>query len=77
VVTGTIFNVIEEGAPVVYKGKSFRPEPSVIAQVHVVKIEPEFSYAHIKNQRRPIKQDDKLRENIDNLSKIGDKIHIW
>jgi tetratricopeptide (TPR) repeat protein len=77
VVTGTIFNVIEESAPVVYKGKSFQPDPSVIAQVHVVKIEPEFSYGHIKNQRRPIKPDDKLRENIDNLSKIGDKIHIW
>lgn len=77
VVTGTIFNVIEGSAPVVYKGKSFQPDPSVIAQVHVVKIEPEFSYGHIKNQRRPIKPDDKLRENIDNLSKIGDKIHIW
>jgi len=77
VVTGTIFNVIEENAPVVYKGKSFQPEPSVIAQVHVVKIEPEFSYGHIKNQRRPIKPDDKLRENIDNLSKIGDKTKIW
>ncbi|RZB36031.1 MAG: hypothetical protein SRB2_02536 [Desulfobacteraceae bacterium Eth-SRB2] len=77
VVTGTIFNVIEESAPVVYKGKSFQPDPSVIAQVHVIKIEPEFSYGHIKNQRRPIKPDDKLRENIDNLSKIGDKIHIW
>jgi len=77
VVTGTIFNIIEESAPVAYKGKSFQPDPSVIAQVHVVKIEPEFSYGHIKNQRRPIKPDDKLRENIDNLSKIGDKIHIW
>ena len=77
VVTGTIFDIIEESAPVVYKGKSFQPDPSVIAQVHVVKIEPEFSYGHIKNQRRPIKPEDKLRENIDNLSKIGDKIHIW
>lgn len=77
VVTGTIFNVIEGSAPVVYKGKSFQPDPSVIAQVHVVKIEPEFSYGHIKNQKRPIKPDNKLRENIDNLSKIGDKIHIW
>ncbi|MGD2029579.1 MAG: tetratricopeptide repeat protein [Desulfobacterales bacterium] len=77
VVNGTIFNVIEEKAPVVYKGKSFQPEPSVMAQVHVVKIEPEFSYGHIKNQRRPIKPDDKLRENIDNISKIGDKTNIW
>jgi len=77
VVTGTIFNIIEESAPVVYKGKSFQPDPSVIAQVHVVKIEPEFSYGHIKNQRRPIKPDEKLIENIDNLSKIGDKMHIW
>jgi tetratricopeptide (TPR) repeat protein len=77
VVTGTVFNVIEESAPVVYKGKSFQPEPSVIAQVHVVQVEPEFSYAHIKDQRRPIKPDDKLRENLDNLSKTGDKIHIW
>jgi tetratricopeptide (TPR) repeat protein len=77
VVTGTIFNVIEESAPVVYKGKSFQPEPSVIAQVHVVQVEPEFSYAHIKDQRRPIQADDKLRENLDNFSKTGDKTHIW
>jgi len=77
VVTGTLFNIIEESAPVVYKGKSFQPEPSVIAQVHVVKVEPEFSYAHIKDQRRPIKPDDKLRENLDALSKTGDKTHVW
>jgi hypothetical protein len=77
VVTGTRFNVIEESAPVVYKGKSFRPEPSIVAQIHVVKVEPEFSYAHIKDQRRPIKPDDKLRENLNHLSKAGDKTHIW
>lgn len=77
VVAGTIFNVIEESAPVVYRGKSFQPEPSVIAQVHVVQVEPEFSYAHIKDQRRPIKTDDKLRENLDNLSKIEGNVHIW
>lgn len=77
VVTGTRFNVIEESAPVVYKGKSFQPEPSIVAQIHVVKVEPEFSYAHIKDQRRPIKPDDKLRENLDHLSKGGDKTHIW
>jgi hypothetical protein len=77
VVTGTLFNIIEESAPVVYKGKSFQPEPSVIAQVHVVKVEPEFSYAHIKDQRRPIQPDDKLRENLENLSMTGEKTHIW
>ena len=77
VVAGTAFNVIEESAPVVYKGKSFRPEPSIVAQLQVVKVEPEFSYAHIKDQRRPIRPDDKLRENLDSLSKTGEKTHIW
>jgi len=34
----------------------------VSAQVHVVKIEPEFSYGHIKNQKGPIQMDDKKKK---------------
>lgn len=77
VVEGSKFNIVEEKPPIVYKGKSFTPEPGVIAQVNIVKTDPDFSYGHIKNQRRPIKNDDKLMENTDELSIPGEKNKIW
>ena len=68
VVLGTKFNVIEEGEPIEYKGKKLYSEPSIVAQVEVTKVEPDFCYAKIKNQTRPVKRDDKLEENIDDLT---------
>jgi hypothetical protein len=68
VVLGTAFNVIEEKAPIEYKGKKLQSEPVIVAQVEVTKVEPDFCYATVKNQTRPIKRDDKLKENIDELS---------
>ncbi|MDA8141389.1 MAG: tetratricopeptide repeat protein [Desulfobacteraceae bacterium] len=62
VVTGALFDVVEEKPPVEYKGKQFQPEPVVMATLEVVRVEKEFAYAQIKEQRRPIVAEDKLRE---------------
>ena len=64
VVAGALFDVIEEKPPVDYRGKQFQPEPAVLATVEVVKADPDFSYAHIKAQRREVRVDDKLRESL-------------
>jgi tetratricopeptide (TPR) repeat protein len=77
VVEGTIFNVVEEKAPVTYKGKTFVPEPAMIAKVHVVRADSDFSYGHIKDQRRPIKADDKLRENLTSLLPGAASTRVW
>ena len=68
VVLGTTFNVIEERKPIEYKGKKLYSKPGIVAQVEVAKVEPDFCYANIKNQTRPIKRDDKLKESIDDLT---------
>ena len=68
-------NVIEEGEPIEYKGKKLHSEPSIVAQVEVTKVEPDFCYANIKNQKRPVKRDDKLEENIDDLT-VKTKGHV-
>ncbi len=77
VVEGTVFDVIEEKPPITYKGKQFIPEPGRVAQVHVVRTDDDFSYGHIKDQRRPIKQDDKLRENLKALAPNNQSSRIW
>ena len=77
VVEGTIFDVVEQKAPVTYKGKTFSPEPSTVAKVHVVRTDDDFSYGHIKDQRRPIKNDDKLRENLGSLAPASQNTRIW
>ena len=77
VVEGTIFNVVEEKAAITYKGKTFTPEASMVAKVHVVRTENDFSYGHIKDQRRPIKADDKLREDLTSLAPASQTTRIW
>jgi tetratricopeptide (TPR) repeat protein len=64
VVVGALFDIVEEKPPVDYKGKQFQPEPTVMATLEVVRVEKEFAYAQIKDQRRPIAAEDKLRESI-------------
>jgi hypothetical protein len=77
VVEGTVFDVVEEKPAVTYKGKTFVPDPGMVAKVHVVRTDNDFSYGHIKDQRRPIKPDDKLRENVENLAPMGKATRIW
>ena len=77
VVQGTVFDVVEEKPPVTYKGKTFVPEPGLVAKVHVVRTNDDFSYGHIKDQRRPIKPDDKLREDLNALAPADLNTRIW
>lgn len=77
VVEGTLFDVVEEKPPIIYKGKQFVPEPGVVAKVSIVRSDDDFSYGHIKDQRRPIKPDDKLRENLSALGPTNQAPRIW
>jgi tetratricopeptide (TPR) repeat protein len=74
VVLGALFDIVEEKPEMDYKGKKFTPEPSVMATIEVVKVDAEFAYAYIKEQRRPIRTEDKLRERAQALSEDGQKI---
>ena len=77
VVEGTIFDVVEQKAPITYKGKTFTPEAATVAKVHVVRTDNDFSYGHIKDQRRPIRADDKLREDLKALAAASPNTRIW
>jgi len=65
VVTGSRFAVIEEQEPIEYKGKQLQQAPKRIAGLEVISVEPDLSYCRITEQERPIKQDDKAVEKID------------
>lgn len=71
VVNGALFDVVEEKPVMEFKGKAFKPDPMVMATVEVVRVEDEFAYAHIKDQRRPIVPEDKLRERIRQIHDAG------
>ncbi|MBU0994978.1 MAG: tetratricopeptide repeat protein [Proteobacteria bacterium] len=62
VVLGTTFNALEEKPPVEYKGKLLKSAPLEIAEIKVVQVEPDFSYAEVVNKKRALKQDDKVQE---------------
>ena len=65
VIPGTRFGVIEEQAPVEYKGKRLQTEPKTIGELEIVSVEPGISYARILHKERPLKQDDKVIEKIE------------
>ncbi len=71
VVSGTTFEIVEEKAPVEYKGKLLKSAPEVIAKVEVVKVEPDLSYCRIVEQKRALKRDDKAVEKIDEAALKG------
>jgi tetratricopeptide (TPR) repeat protein len=71
VVLGTKFEVIEEKAPVKYKGKMLESLPEIIAQLEITKVEPDLSHARIVEPKRPVKTDDKIKEKIDDLVAMG------
>jgi tetratricopeptide (TPR) repeat protein len=75
VVKGALFDVVDVKPPVVFKGKAFQPEPSVMATLEVVQVDPDFSYAQIKEQRRPVKPEDKLKERINQVGEEG--LKLW
>lgn len=71
VVLGTKFDVIEEQAPIEYKGKLLRSAPKTIGQIEIVRVEPDLSYARILNQERALKTDDKIKEKVVDLVAAG------
>jgi tetratricopeptide (TPR) repeat protein/peroxiredoxin len=62
VVVGTKFEALEEQQPVTYKGKVLQSGPKAFAEVEVVKVEPDLSYAKVVKQERGPKTDDKVQE---------------
>ena len=65
VVTGTQFDVIEEQAPVEYKGKMLHGSPKTIGSFEVLTVEPDVSTVTVIKTDRPFKTDDKIKEKID------------
>jgi hypothetical protein len=64
VVQGTRFEAIEEAPPVSYRGRLLQAAPRNIAQIEIVKVEPDLSYARVLHQDRPLKRDDKVVEKL-------------
>ncbi len=75
VVVGALFDVVEDKPAVEFKGKVLKAEAAVMATIEVVRVEEEFAYAQIKEQRRQIAVEDKLRENIRVLK--GEPLSNW
>lgn len=65
VVLGTKFEVLEEQAPITYKGKSLQASSKTIAQVEVVRVEPGLCSAKLTSKERSLKTDDKVQERIE------------
>jgi len=62
VVLGTLFEVLEEGKPIKYKGKVMKGLPAQIGKVEVVRVEPDMCSVRVVEQNRPLQADDKIRE---------------
>jgi len=64
VVSGTRFDVVEEGEPMEYKGKTLRSSPKEIGQVEVVRVDLDLAHVKFIRQQRPLKADDKIQERV-------------
>jgi hypothetical protein len=61
-VLGTIFEVLEEGKSIKYKGKVMKGLPAEIGKIEVVRVEPDMCSVRIVEQKRPLQTDDKIQE---------------
>ncbi len=68
VVLGTGFDVLDEPEPIEYKGRLLKSSPKPIARIEVVQVEPDLCYARILKQERPLRNDDKVREKIEEVA---------
>ncbi len=64
VVLGTKFNVIEEKEPTVFKGKTYYEDPIPVANIEVIEVKGNYCKGLIRNQKRPVKIEDKVKETI-------------
>ncbi len=62
IVTGTTFEVIEEGRAVAYKGRTLKGAPKTIGQIEVLRVEPDLAFCRIVSKDRPLLRDDKVIE---------------
>jgi Flp pilus assembly protein TadD/peroxiredoxin len=62
VVLGTQFDVLEDADEINYKGRQLKGTPKAIAQLEVIKVEPDFSLARIVTKERAVQRDDKIEE---------------
>ncbi|MDI6753814.1 MAG: tetratricopeptide repeat protein [Thermodesulfobacteriota bacterium] len=65
VVSGTKFDVLEEAEPIKYKGKVLQTSPKAVAQVEVVRVEPDLCFARVLKQEKPLQPDSKVQEKIE------------
>ena len=65
VVTGTKFEVIEEQAPIKYKGKVLHSLPKSVALCEVVNVEPDLSHVRVIRSERAPKADDRIQEKME------------
>jgi tetratricopeptide (TPR) repeat protein len=65
VVMGTKFEVLEEQEPIKYKGKELTSAPKPIAQMQVVRVEPDLCYVRVLSKEKPLKADAKVQEKIE------------
>jgi hypothetical protein len=63
-VEGTRMDVIEETDPIVYKGRTLKGLPKVVAQLEVTRVETDLCHARIVKKERKLRADDKVRENV-------------
>ncbi|MBN1931796.1 MAG: tetratricopeptide repeat protein [Desulfobacterales bacterium] len=71
VVLGTKFEALEEQEPIKYKGKVLEISPKPVAQIEVIRVEPDLSYGRILQQIRPLKKDDKVKEKMEDTLVMG------
>ena len=64
VVSGTMFDVLEEPEVIKYKGRTVRSLPNVVGQVEVARVAPDLAYVKFINQQRAVKADDKIQERM-------------
>lgn len=64
VVSGTRFDVVEEGEAVEYKGKTLHSSPKTIGQVEVVRVDLDLAQVKFIQQQRPLKADDRIQERV-------------
>ncbi len=71
VVPGTRFDVLEEGKPIKYKGRTLKGLPKKIAVLEVVQVEPDLCSVQVISSDRPLKKDDKISEQYREYSSTG------
>lgn len=65
VVSGTKFDVLEEGESLTYRGKVLQAAPKVIGQIEIVRVEPDMAVGKIVKKEKPLQVDAKIQEKIE------------